>query len=201
MHLGNSTDFIVPNTLTWKSLGGYIGGSPRLGILWRVSRPHANKYLRSKNLPCYRVAPDKRRNEAFSVKLRDDRSYAEEVRGCGGGEVMASALHCDMKPSTRKEVRALLLLSALDSDLGWLGRYLVGRIVESVTLASVQGLLKEGGTLTVTARPLGGKSVLLAPMDGECVKEVLSDASIWSSNTFISLVPWSVDCVEAERLV
>ncbi|CAL0299905.1 unnamed protein product [Lupinus luteus] len=53
----------------------------------------------------------------------------------------------------------------------------------------------------VIARPLGGKKVLLAPKDGECVKEVMFDALVWSTNLFLSLSSWTDDCVEAGRLV
>ncbi|CAL0317263.1 unnamed protein product [Lupinus luteus] len=61
--------------------------------------------------------------------------------------------------------------------------------------------LKEEGITYVSASPLGGNLVLLAPLKGVCVLEVLAELKEWTSKIFTSLNPWNSYTVVEERLV
>ncbi|CAL0324737.1 unnamed protein product [Lupinus luteus] len=131
-----------------------------------------------------------------------DRSYADAVRGFRGKESPNNAHEAGFNPVLSNDVvEKDLHCSVVNDDLNWLRFCVVGRTVDIVTPGEVSELLKEEGLLSISARPLGGNMVLLAPVDGECIQEVMDDAKVWVSNTFLSLVPWGVDCVVEERMM
>ncbi|CAL0316838.1 unnamed protein product [Lupinus luteus] len=146
-------------------------------------------------------AATSRPRKGFSVKVRDGRSYAEAVRGKGGGVVVGSANGGVLNREERKVGRDPLVFDVVESELDWLHSCYIGRITESVTPYSVQGLLLEEGILSLSVCPLGGNLVLLVPKAGESVKKVLSEAPTWSAKIFCSVYPWSSECVADERLV
>ncbi|CAL0317081.1 unnamed protein product [Lupinus luteus] len=134
----------------------------------------------------------------YSSNLRDNRSYVEAVRGKEGDD---GAAHAHVSAPSKVVVPKTIDISVSDDDVAWLSSCVVGKTVETISPGDVAVLIKEEGINTITARPLGGDRVLLAPVDGECVQEVLDDAKGWFSNIFISLKPWSPDDVVDERMV
>ncbi|CAL0333596.1 unnamed protein product [Lupinus luteus] len=199
--------------------------SPVRRTLRSVSRPHATRFSSSRHLVPVRASSYSRRLPATSIghgggrnrtenhlpsrdapkislstgpslKAEGGRTYAEVVSGVGGTNVslFAQEVECN------KEVKALHC-SVVEEDLSWLRSCVVGKTVDSVAPGDVPDLLKEEGMLSISARPLGGSLVLLAPTVGECTQEVIEDAKVWFSNLFVSLTPWNVNFAMEERWV
>ncbi|CAL0313901.1 unnamed protein product [Lupinus luteus] len=118
-------------------------------------------------------------------KFRDSRSFAQAFKGDDYGrpigESNREANKRPLGPSAVTKDWKGMEYTVDDKDFEWLSKCLVGRTTDHEKASLIPSLLKSEGIVTISVHPMGGSLVLLVPLEGEVIQEVVQAAEDFGS--------------------
>jgi len=126
------------------------------------------------------------------AKQRSKETWVEKNRSRSYAGVLKGEPHQEWKGPSLKSPY---------STPPWLAKSAVGKLAGDMDFEKLEEELVKGGMSLVRARFLGDDLVLLSPVEGVAMEDVMKSNTAWFNNVFSSVRPWSEGSGASHRVV
>jgi len=110
--------------------------------------------------------------------------YVEAVRGSSSQEIWKGPII-----ETQKQI------------LPWMGNSVVGHMIADLDFSQLCEELVKGGISKIKTRYMGDNMVMLTPVDGECMENLIKENRDWMESFFEVINPWSDEYLSGHKIV
>ncbi|KAK7251758.1 hypothetical protein RIF29_35233 [Crotalaria pallida] len=139
-------------------------------------------------------------------EIRNQRTYADVLKNKGvEGRLYRSSgafgLHENkVRKEGDEEDWKGMKINIPDAELEWISKGFVGRVEDYEKAWRIQDIMQEEGITTIKAIPMGDQMVLLLPMEGENLQDLIQEVGDNLGQHFEYIKSWSEDMVAGNKL-